>query len=347
MTPRIGELLVRRESVDPVQVSSALREQASVGMRLASLLVARAQLDADEATLALSEQHGVPAAMQRHLERRDPDAVELVPAEVARRWVVMPIGRARGGALVVCARDPTPILQAALEHLLRRQVLVAVALGAHVDRLVRATYGELTAPDDASSPAIAQLSELDVSLLDKTPVPRRVRSVSQILQMSGPELPRARSRQIAVDGIDAVLAETDRAITISAVERIVMAYAATRWESALLASIGDDAAVGLRGHGEQLGDAHLIAVPLDEPSLVSAARDTGELARGPVTDRLSSLLGAPIAAAAAPIRGPDRVEAVLVVGDPRDRDDVRGAFAELERLADALSGAYVRFARRR
>src|SRR5690606_7725445 len=123
---RIGELLLLQEKIDPWLLSHTLKEQASTQQRLVSLLVSRAQLDPDDGALVLSEQLGYPGAMQRHLERRDPSVLELLPPQLGARWVVLPLGRARTGAVVVVARDPTPILAAALEHAMKTSVVLSV-----------------------------------------------------------------------------------------------------------------------------------------------------------------------------------------------------------------------------
>jgi hypothetical protein len=124
-----------------------------------------------------------------------------------------------------------------------------------------------------------------------------------------------------------------------------MAYALARWDSAILFSIAGGVAVGLRGHGEHAGAVDSIRLALDEPSLVSAALVSGEVARDATAsaaqDELARLLGDPIAPTAVPIVGAHAVRAVIVVGDPRDRD-VRDAVHELHRLADALGAAYTR-----
>src|SRR5678816_3726790 len=107
---RIGEILLLRESLDSQQLMQAIRDQTErPGQRLVSMLIKRTLLDPDEGALALSEQTGFPAALQRHLEDRHDDVGALMPPQLAQRWVVLPVGRAREGHLVVCARDPTPI----------------------------------------------------------------------------------------------------------------------------------------------------------------------------------------------------------------------------------------------
>lgn len=344
---KIGELLLLKEKVDPWILSHALKEQAQTRQRLISMLINRALLDPDEGAMLLSEQLGYPAALQRHLERRDPTVLELLPPQLGSRWVVLPLSRARTGAVVVLARDPTPILAAALEHAMRTSVVLAVTPSVQLERLVRAAYGLSGAPDEPLPESAPSLSDIGtVRLEDATPVPaRRGRTVSYMFK-GIPELP-VRAPQ-AVAPIDATLREIDRAITAAAVEYLVMMYAAKRWRSALLVKVDGPNAIGVRGHGAQLQAPERITLELAPPSMVTIARNT----RHPTThqpgtpnqDRLHELLGLPHAPAAAPVIVGDRVDAVLTVGDVID-GNAHESVAELDRLADALGAAYVRFSR--
>src|SRR5690349_19513549 len=105
-------------------------------MRLVSLLVSRALLDPDDGALILSEQLGYAAALQRHLERRERDVLELLPAQLGSRWVCLPLARARTGSVVVVTRDPTPILAAALGHAMKCEVVLAVTPAVQLERMV-------------------------------------------------------------------------------------------------------------------------------------------------------------------------------------------------------------------
>lgn len=343
---RIGELLLLKEKIDPWLLSHTLKEQATTHQRLVSLLVSRAQLDPDDGALVLSEQLGYPGALQRHLERRDPAVLELLPMQLGSRWVVLPLGRARTGAIVVVARDPTPILGAALEHAMRHPILLAVTPSVQLERLVRAAYGLAGAPEEPLPLAAPTMSDVgDVRLEDETPLPiRRARTVSYMFNTPH-EIPMRVPPAEAP--IETTLHEVDRAITAVAVERLVMAYVAKHWSAALLARIDGNDAVGLRGHG--LGDTSPteVTIPLHEPSSVSWAREkrqviTGEAPVSKSQDRLREALPGPTAAA--PVIATGEVIAVLVVGSPTETTET-AAVAELDRLVDALGAAYDRFSR--
>jgi hypothetical protein len=343
---RIGEYLLLRESIDALVLSQTVREQQETGQRLVSTLILRALIEADEGALALSEQTGFPAALQRHLERRDVGAVELIPAQLGRTWVVVPIGRSHAGDLVVCARDPTPILAAALEHATGRKIKLAVAPAIHIEKLVRSVYGAEGRPDTPLPIAPPSLSDIGETEVPLAAAPRRSRTVSRMMQLddSGPMKVPMRS----MTSLEITLQEIDQAFSIVAIERMVMSYVGQRWHSALLVRIDGDFAVGERGHGDHLGAIEAITLPLTVPSLISVATQTKQTIvdapESPVQRHLASLLGDPEHAVAAPIECRGVVKAVLVVGDAIEGIH-RDSIVEVDRLTDALGAAYDRFAR--
>ncbi|MBA3818995.1 MAG: hypothetical protein H0X17_08900 [Deltaproteobacteria bacterium] len=349
---RIGEILLLREDVDALALSQTVREQALTGQRLVSILISRALIDSDVASLALSEQTGFPAALQRHLEARDEAVVYDVPAQLGRTWVVVPIGVASSGDLVVVARDPTPILAAALEHATGKPIRLAVAPAIHVERLVRSVYGapgSAGVPLPSAPPSLSDIGEALVGVAKPHVGPARARTVSSVFtgkQDSGP----IKAPMRTTNALEITLQEMDKAFSVLAVERLVMGYVAQRWSAALLVKIVGATAVGHGGHGSHLGVADSITLPLTFPSLLQVAHDerrtTIDAADSPVQQHLLSLLGHPQVAIAAPVECRNEVQAVLVVGDEvasRQRESI----VELDRLADALGAAYDRFSRDR
>ena len=140
---RIGELLLERSWVHEVAVATALAEQRSTGERLCTLLVARGYLDYDHAARALAEQHGVPPALTRHLVQRDAELVQLLPAELARQLLAVPIGRGKGGELVVCVRDPVAATHTALTAATKMTIVLAVAAEGLLARTVAMAYAKI------------------------------------------------------------------------------------------------------------------------------------------------------------------------------------------------------------
>jgi hypothetical protein len=146
--------------------------------------------------------------------------------------------------------------------------------------------------------------------------------------------------------LDATTAAIRGADSFADAADAAMFYLAGRFRRVVWFAIHEGAALGERGHGDQL-TAELvqsITLPLSAPSLVQLAHATWELATaapadaGAIQDRLARTLGYPQAAAAMPV---DEA-AVIAVGDPIG--DPATALAELEQLGQALGSAYRRTA---
>lgn len=162
---RIGEILVESGFVTAAALERALAKQREIPRRLCSLLIARDVIDVDIASRALAEQYGVPAALQKHLDNRDKDLAALFPAELARSWCMLPLGRTGKGALIVCARDPSPAALAAVTALVKGTVVLAVAPASLLETLVAEAYG--TAEDDFE----VDLTTGPIHSLDLDPIP--------------------------------------------------------------------------------------------------------------------------------------------------------------------------------
>src|SRR5262245_44352997 len=107
MAVRLGELLLRERRITPGQLQEALTHQRANGGRLGSNLVQLGFVRDDEITAILSRQYGVPSI---NLTQFDLDAaiVKLIPAETARKYQAIPVGRS-GNTLTVAMTDPTNV----------------------------------------------------------------------------------------------------------------------------------------------------------------------------------------------------------------------------------------------
>ena len=212
----IGEILLERGWVERANLDRALAGQRHAGKRLCSMLIARGELDPDHAARALGEQHGVAAVLQKHLEHRERALVKLLSPDLARSCCALPIGRMGDDALIVCVRDPSPELRAALATALPRETLVLAVAPAHqLEALVAQSYDD----DDASNEFEVDLSTGPIISIDVQPTggladlgalslveldDRRVAkdpSQSGMLTAAGkpapPALPRTSSRNLA------------------------------------------------------------------------------------------------------------------------------------------------------
>jgi hypothetical protein len=113
---RLGEQLIAAGLVTPDKLEQALRAQVVWGGRLGTNLIEIGCIDLDELSRALGQQHGVPAALERHVENADPALQAQLPAEIAGELAVVPLVRLSPQRIAVVALEP-----------LRRDAMEAIA----------------------------------------------------------------------------------------------------------------------------------------------------------------------------------------------------------------------------
>jgi type IV pilus assembly protein PilB len=101
---RLGELLVREGLVTREQLTRALEEQRTTGMRLGYCLVKQGAIAETALTKTLARQFRMPAVDLSKFEV-DPRIIKLVPNEVATKHLVLPLKR-DGRTLTVAIADP-------------------------------------------------------------------------------------------------------------------------------------------------------------------------------------------------------------------------------------------------
>ena len=102
--PRLGERLLALRLINEGQLRRALQLQLQSSRVLGAVLLELGILDEDRLTAVLGEHLEIPVADLRR-EAVDPEVAQLVPAEFARKHVVLPI-RKQDGQLAVAMADP-------------------------------------------------------------------------------------------------------------------------------------------------------------------------------------------------------------------------------------------------
>jgi hypothetical protein len=110
MALRIGELLLQRGLISRDQLERALSAQRRWGTRLGMSLVRLGFIEESTLTAALTDQLGIPAAPLAALDRIPPEIILRVPAQVARKHKIIPVG-IKDDAVHVCLADPQNLLR--------------------------------------------------------------------------------------------------------------------------------------------------------------------------------------------------------------------------------------------
>jgi hypothetical protein len=359
---RVGELLLERKWVSWEALVLAIGEQPASGMRMCSFLVERGVVTFDDAARALGEQHRCAAVLMRHLERRDPELAELLPEQVARRLVALPIGRNSSGAVIVCVRDPSHHALATLAKALGKPPVLAVAPARHLERLVHAAYApreldpaELEELDNEPEPGVSVEIEVPIDAepaADDVPIDVDVpaaaesrpkhRAIPVVIPMVAAVSTAPRER----DSLDATLASFRTIDEPDWLFDVAMPYIEKHWESSLLLTVRDQRAVGTRGHGSRITPTlvRTCVVNVAEVAILEQACaerrivDEPPAEVGDEDELLTRLLAGDHTPIAAPIVHGDCVKFVLLVSEPvgAGRED---ALVDLGLLVEALGEA--------
>lgn len=273
---RLGEILVADGLVLDADVQRLLAAQRRHHRRIGHLLIAAGLVTPDAVARGLSRQHAVPAALQKHLDGRDPSLVALLPAADGRRFGALPIARSRDGSVVICLRDPArAVTVEAIARIVGGRVVPAVASDALLLPLIETSYGSPTTEldgdgddidvdfddGDDGNPAPARTDadvdgyggmsgEFTLARLDDVGVARDFSQSSPVIPIPRADLSTRRpSSEIAVPrvataavpGLATARTITDGALTASSVSLANAARAAVEAARAAADARADDA----------------------------------------------------------------------------------------------------------
>ena len=140
MAERLGDMLIRAGLINQKQLQEALQLQKTNGGKLGYNLVKLGFVKEEDITSLLSEQYGVPAIHLEHFEI-DESILKHIPAEVAQKYLVIPIERT-GATLTVAMADPSNVFALDdIRFITGYQVEPVVAAEASIREAIGRYYG--------------------------------------------------------------------------------------------------------------------------------------------------------------------------------------------------------------
>ena len=106
-TRRLGDLLVAERLITEAQLKQALAEQKGKTEKLGSILARLGFITEEQLIGFLSRQYGIPSITLTNIDV-DTETLRLVPAQIARKYEVLPVKRI-GGTLTLAMADPTNV----------------------------------------------------------------------------------------------------------------------------------------------------------------------------------------------------------------------------------------------
>ncbi|MDA8079011.1 MAG: type IV-A pilus assembly ATPase PilB [Nitrospiraceae bacterium] len=107
MAVKLGQLLIASSIISEEQLKQALNLQKKEGGRLGTNLVKLGFITEDKLVAFLSKQYGVPAITLSEYKIDNP-VLKLIPADMAKKYLIMPITRV-GATLTVAMADPSNV----------------------------------------------------------------------------------------------------------------------------------------------------------------------------------------------------------------------------------------------
>jgi type IV pilus assembly protein PilB len=107
MAVKLGQLLITSGIISEEQLKQALTSQRKDGGRLGTNLVRMGFVSEDKLVAFLSKQYGVPAINLSEY-KIDSAILKLIPADMAKKYLIMPVARV-GATLTVAMADPSNV----------------------------------------------------------------------------------------------------------------------------------------------------------------------------------------------------------------------------------------------
>src|SRR3989337_4121282 len=107
MPARLGQLLITSNIITEDQLKEALGLQRKEGGRLGTNLVKLGHITEEKLVAFLSRQYNVPAINLTDY-KVDPSLLKLIPVDMARKYLIMPVARV-GATLTVAMVDPSNV----------------------------------------------------------------------------------------------------------------------------------------------------------------------------------------------------------------------------------------------
>ena len=135
---RLGQLLLEKKLVTQDQLDRALLEQSQSGGKLGEVLVAMGVLDNQALASELATFFGLTVVNLRR-DNVDPAVIALVPEELAREQMLIPV-RLEDNSLYVAVAKPTDQMRDYLQELTGHKVILMIAPPSDITWAIDSNY---------------------------------------------------------------------------------------------------------------------------------------------------------------------------------------------------------------
>ena len=168
----LGEMLIEENLITAEQLDKALELQRKQGGKLSDILVSQGLVKAEELAAVLSVQLNVPLIdLKRH--KVQPDALRLIPEDMARKHTLIPLDVV-GDSLIVVMADPEDIRTIEdIKAQARMRIEVALGIPSDIKQAINLNYrsrGEIDKQVSQFAPPAEEKVKVTSELIARTPV---------------------------------------------------------------------------------------------------------------------------------------------------------------------------------
>jgi len=169
---KLGEMLVEDNFITAEQLDHALEQQRRQGGKLGETLINQGLITPEQLAAVRSVQLNVPIIdLKRHVVQ--PQALRLIPEEMARKHTLIPLDVV-GDSLVVVMADPEDILTIEdIKAQAKMRVEAALGLPSDIERAIDLNYrsgGQIEAQISQFKPTLKGKAEVTPAFTSRTPI---------------------------------------------------------------------------------------------------------------------------------------------------------------------------------
>jgi len=168
MAVKLGQLLISSSIISEEQLKQALNVQKKEGGRLGTNLIKLGIITEEKLVAFLSKQYGVPAINLSEY-KIDPSVLKLVPADMAKKYLILPVARV-GATLTITMADPSNVFAIDdVKFMTGYNVEVVVSSESAIINAISGSYmgkGDMVATSAAPSKSSVALQAKDYTLGD-------------------------------------------------------------------------------------------------------------------------------------------------------------------------------------
>ncbi len=141
MAIRIGELLIKKGLVNPDQLETALRDQATSGEFLGNILIRLGYITEENLLTALAEQFQTRFVSLEKVYV-NPQVIKMVPGNLVREYKFLPI-EMRSGVMLIAVSNPLDMWPMSVLHqrIELSEITIVLAKKDDIQKAIQKHYG--------------------------------------------------------------------------------------------------------------------------------------------------------------------------------------------------------------